>query len=376
MLRRWLALAASLPVALASLLGLFGLLLPRAAEANMARSSWRGDLHGPLLAQEPTTVRVESEELTFVVADHLGAAAVIARYQLRNDGPAPSGGDVAFAFVQGDPRYSAYSEAAQQPPTITIDGVAAELRILDGADQPPPQRRAWGAADHQRLSWLVFRLELAPGQTRTVEVRYLHRASEDLQAHVNPTYSFEYLLSPARSWAAFGALRLRVELPAAAELLDSTVPMARDGAGDAGGGAVYRAELSGLPAGELTFSIASTEGLWFGSHSRGPYYLVFGLALALLTLPFAARIGRRWRRNTPDSSRALLVLWTVLLVGAIAVGVGWCATEFAPRRAFGYGYETALRLFGCVVLDLLLAVIVALSFAGRAAPSRDRAGAG
>jgi hypothetical protein len=376
MRRRSPASATSRPVVpwralLLGVLGVLGLLAwPRAASANMARSSWQGELHGPLVAQEPTTVRVDAEELSFTVSEDLSSAAVVARYLMSNPGGGPTGSDVAeparssdvaFVFVHGERNWAL---GAPRPPTITIDGAAIEFRTVEEAALSEAQRRAWGAGPTQRLTWLVFRLDLPPGQARTVEVRYHHIAAQDLRTHVNPTYSYDYLLSPARSWAGFGALRLRVTLPDAAELLDSTVPLARDGAD-------YRAELPGLPAGELTFSVSSTEGLWFGAHSRGAYFLTFGLALALGTLPFAALLGWRWRRNTPEASRGLLLLWTALLVGAVAVGLGWLAGEIFPRRAFGFGYESAFRLFGCVTLDIVISMIVARAVAGARTPSES-----
>jgi hypothetical protein len=352
------------PCALAlALVCLAALFAPRPALANMARSYWSGEQHGPLVAPGPTTVRVDDEELTFVLGAELGAAEVTARYRMTNGGAAPAGGEVAFVYVRGD-RDDREASAA---PVITVDGAAVELRRVEGAELPAPALRAWGELPAERLAWLVFRLDFTPGQARTVEVRYAQLPSRDLAERVNPTYAYDYLLSPARSWASFGPLHLRVRAPAGTALLSSTIPLARDGEG-------YRAELAGLPDRELSFTVMSTAGLWFGMSTSGGYLRLVALALALLTLPAAWLGGRLLRRASPASS----TVWITFAGGGLVFGLGLAALllvdRITPRRAFGFGYGGAFTLAGLLLLCVLVGMAVATAAGWRRAGAAPGSG--
>ena len=336
----WLALSISLLISLAS---------ARPAHANMARSSWPGDQHGPLMAEGPTDVRVDSEELSFKLTADLSAADVTATYHMTNGGAAASSGEVAFVYVigeemRGDPQ-------ALQPPRITIDGAAVEFRAITDPDQQTARGSTWTKLPNQDLGWLVFTLDFAPGQKRVVEVRYPHLASLDLAEHVNPSFAYRYLLSPAKSWASFGALRLRVQVPAQTELLSSTIALQRNGE-------VYQADLTGLPEGELTFEVSSLRGLWLGMNSFSSYLRLVALALALITVPLAWFGGRSWRRARPEKATAWMVIGMALLVlflaGAVVIG----ASELAPRRAFGFGYASSFRLISYVFFAVIASMVL------------------
>ena len=327
---------------------LLALVSPRPALANMARSFWSGDTHGPLMAQGATTVRVDAEELSFTMTNELGPAEVIARYRMTNTGAAPSGGDVAFVFVHGE---SERYEGGYPAPVITIDGVAAEYRTIDGADLSGQGHGSWSQVQTERLGWLVFRLDFAAGQARTVEVHYYHRPARDLAERVNPTFTYEYLLSPAKSWAAFGPLHLRLSLPADTELVSSTIPLVRDGNG-------YRADLAGLPDGELTFKLMSTRGLWFGMSSPSSYFRLLCVAMALLVFSVSWFAGRKWRRDRPARSSILMVLGLGLLMMPLAGLALAGVAEVLPRHALGFGYADALSLIGLWFLSVLGSMIV------------------
>jgi hypothetical protein len=337
MSRRWMwfALSISLSLSLAS---------ARIAHANMARSSWSGEQHGPLMAEGPTDVRVDSEELSFILAGDLASAQVIATYHMTNGGAAATSNDVAFVFVRGEG--SRGDVTARPPPSVSVDGAPVQFRAVTPEDEQRAQGSTWTKLPNQELGWLVFPLDFAPGQERLVEVRYSHVASSDHAARVNPTFDYRYLLSPAKSWASFGALRVRVQVPAQTQLLSSTIALRRSGD-------VYQADLAGLPEGELSFEVSSQRGLWLGMTSSSSYLRLVALALALITVPLAWFGGRSWRRARPEKATAWMVIGMGLLVlflaGAVVIG----ASELAPRRAFGFGYDGILWLF----CDVLLAVL-------------------
>lgn len=344
-------------------IGMLGvvLLTPRSAQANMARSYWAGQGHGPLLAPEATKIRVDDEELTFTVAPSLGSAEVVARYRMTNTGAASSD-QVAFVYVHSDVERMEQAANESTAPRVLIDGAAAELTVVDGASLPAERRAAWGAISPERLRWLVFRLDFAAGQSRTVEVRYLHVAGSDMDARVNELALYDYLLSPAKSWASFGPLRVRVEVPPGTELVSSTIPLRPDGD-------TYRAELTGLPSGELSFSLMSTAGLWLGISSPSFYLALAVLLLCVLTLPLAWFGARSLRRSYPLRSSVRIVLGIFILILVVGVASTMAFSELAPRGAFGFGYGGSFFL----ILVHLAALFTGLVLSILAARGREKA---
>lgn len=352
--RRGISIALALGLVLA-------LAWPRSALANMARSSWPGDRHGPLLASGPTTVRVDAEDLSFKLAPELNSAHVTARYRMTNTGAAPTHGEVAFVFVQGD--YDRFDGTLPStPPSITIDGAPSGFRIIEGAELPEKGPGPWSDISSEHLGWLVFDLGFAAGQTRTVEVGYIHCPSRDDGERVNPVFTYDYLLSPAKSWASFGPLHLRVQLPAGAELLSTTVPLVRDGNG-------YRADLAGLPDGELTFELMPTGGLWFGMSNSSSYFgLLFAVVLALV-LGVCWPLGRAWRRASPLRSSISMVLGICVLVMLLVSVALSLLGQLMPRHALGFGYGEGFSFMGLWLLALVLSVATsALAVRGRLVP--------
>jgi len=346
MARRWMWLALSISLLFSLLISLAS---ARTAHANMARSFWPGDKHGPLMAEGPTDVRVDSEELSFKLTADLSAADVTATYHMTNGGAAASSGEVAFVHVIGEEMKGDPQELL--PPRITVDGAAVEFRAITDPDQQAARSSTWTKLPNQGLGWLVFTLDFAPGQKRVVEVRYPHVASRELAEHVNPSFTYQYLLSPAKSWASFGALRLRVQVPAQTELLSSTIALQRNGD-------VYQADLTGLPEGELMFEVSSQRGLWLGMSSFSSYLRLVALVLALITVPLAWFGGRSWRRARPEKATAWMVIGMALLVlflaGAVVIGTA----ELAPRHAFGFGYEGSFVLLSYVFLAVIASMVL------------------
>lgn len=324
----------------------------------MARSYWSGETHGPLMAQEPTPVRVDSEELSFTLSDDLEFAKVVATYRMTNTGAAIASNEVAFVFVRGEEHHSLGSNLAPVP-TVLIDGAETPVRVFEGQEEAGSRNAPWTKVEHQQLGWMVFHLDFAPGQARTVEVRYPHRPTLDLSERVNPTFTYDYLLSPAKSWASFGPLQITVQLPAETELVASTIALKREGTR-------YRAALPALPEGELTFSVSSARGLWFGFNSPAGYFALVGAVLALVALPLPWLLGRRWRRARPLTSTIWMVFCIGVLVLALAITAVATAGSWAPRHAFGFGYGGAFIL----MFFIFLATITGMIAAGVAARGR------
>jgi hypothetical protein len=237
---------------------------------------------------------------------------------------------------------------------------------------PHPRRRAregaaldalvagWSTLGDARLDRVFFHLDFAPGQRRAVVVRYEQQAAVDLAAHVNPTYAFDYLLSPAKRWAGFGPLEISVRVPESVRF-SSPLPFRRED--DA-----YRADLPGLPDGELRFEVMPRKGLWFGMTDTGGYWAILIAAMALTALGVGVATGRRGspRRRWPRV--ALRLLGAGLLAATCNVAVLVLLTSAFPPHGLGFGYG---GLFGGLLL-LVLSVPAGAGASGVMASLRAR----
>lgn len=344
----------------------------------MAKWWSEGEGHGVLVPRKDTEVRVDAEELSFVVAPELTSAEVTATYHMTNGGKAASSANVAFVMVASEAaRHGAESASKVAHAEVTIDGATVPSRLVTEADVLDPNldqdsmkaevkalQSQWSKrGDDAPLSWLLFPLTIPAGASRTVVVRYRHVAGSDASHAVNTVFTYDYLLSPARQWARFGDLAVEVRLPADAEVHASSLPFhAEDG------GKTYRARLSGLPDKELTFELMSRRGLLFGMTQPTGYWLLLLAVMSLVTVPAAAALGRLTQRMTSPLARALARLFGVGVAALVWNGVvAWAVSAVVPQRAFGYSYGAAFGLLAAVGLLALTAVIV--SFMVRPRPA-------
>lgn len=332
------------------------LVAPRVARANMSKSYVDGDRSSVLLPGGPTTVRVDREELSFVLP-RLSTAFVTASYTLTNAGATAETDDVAFAFVPSEERPAGGADAHA---SIEVDGVRVSFRTAED-----PDARRWSTLPYQAsgsapagVGLLLFSLDFAPGQTRAVTVRYEQQANELDGSSVNGTFTFDYLLSPARHWAAFGPLDVSVRVVPANVRLSSSLPLRRDGD-------TYRAHLAGLPDGELHFETTSLDGTWFGMTGSDGYVAILLAAVVLAALGSGAGVGRSW---------FLAMGWTRVLLPVVIGGPAAAACALAvfalagaafPGHALGVGYERAVLSVPVVLLALPIGAVVSAVAASR-----------
>jgi hypothetical protein len=242
---------------------------------------------------------------------------------------------------------------------------AEEEALLDAAREAVPAAVAeltarWsalaGSRADARLGFLLFRLDLRPGQTRTVTVRYEHLAGADRAAHVNPTYGFDYLLGPARRWAGFGPLDVSVHVPPRTRFTSRTA-FRREGD-------TYRTVLPGLPDGDLRFEAMSLDGLWLGMTEPDGYWAILAFAIASTAIAIGVAAGRVWA----GASRLKRLLLPLLAAGPVSAACSLAVLVVLlvafPPEALGFGYEGILR---GGLLVLLAAPVGALSSAAAAA---------
>ena len=320
------------PAVTALALATLALTLARPASANMARPSADGEQTGVLVPQRDSAIRVDAETLTFDVSADLGTAAVTAVYRMTNTGAAPSAPEVAFVFVQGDRDRAADPSIRLDDRVVPFTLSGDESRLASG----------WSTlASSRKLGFIFFHLDFAPGQTRTVTVAFTQASSWDHSHTANTVHGFDYLLSPARSWASFGPLDVSVRVPPDTRLTAGVPALTRDGDR-------YRASLPTLPSGELHFEVMSEAGLWFGMASTDGYLTILVSALWISAVAIGVAMGRRW---TQAGCRPALVgifgAGALALMASVAIFT-LAGAAFPPR---GLGYSGAILGVFLVVLS-------------------------
>ncbi len=223
----------------------------------------------------------------------------------------------------------------------------------------------WSSLSRQRaLSWLAFRLDFPAGATRTVTVHYQHAAGSDTSRGVNETFTYVYLLSPAKRWARFDQLHLAVHMPPEARLRAS-LALKQDGS-------VYRADLPSLPSGELSLEVMSLRGLPFGMTQPAGYWILLVALMTVATVPLGIGLGRCWAWA---QSRRRSVLGCIFGTGVSTIVANgllvWVLSLAFPKHAFGIGYGPAFGILLLVPLSAAVGIVLSLA-SSRVSASSDR----
>lgn len=127
-----------------ALVGVVCLAQTKDALANMAKWWSEGELHGPLVPQDDTEVRVDSEDLTFVVAPSLASAEVTATYRMTNGGATDSKANIAFVMVASESAGHGGQGGRRAPQaTVTIDGEPVTSHVVTESEVLAPRLEAW-----------------------------------------------------------------------------------------------------------------------------------------------------------------------------------------------------------------------------------------
>lgn len=124
------------------------------------------------------------------------------------------------------------------------------------------------------LRWYEYEITLAPGEkiTNTIEAPLYPTIDEEYDPDI---YRYNYLLSPASTWAKFGNLNVDINTPF--YLIDNS----QDGFTKTKTG--YNFKSSGLPEGELRFSLSTVEKPERKSNI-GTFYILGMLMFGLLQI--------------------------------------------------------------------------------------------
>lgn len=270
--------------------------LPATAQANSGPPRVWGDTGGPLLPGQSDQVHVLGETLRFDLSPDFGQATVTARYTLANRGPALDGQQ--FVFVVQDAGDRANLTATWQGETVPVRMEWGQL----AEDELAEMTRAWTTVDvwldpvtgepytediysaEPVLRYYLFALDLPAGGEGELVVTYEHRPARDRTRHAYWVYQYHYLLLPARGWASFGPLEIRVAAPEGSRYyFAANLDFRQEGS-------EWVAHYPGLPDTNLAFAVMDRAGLFLGP-SPTPYYWVGFVVVLVLSAVVGAGIG-------------------------------------------------------------------------------------
>ncbi len=130
---------------------------------------------------------------------------------------------------------------------------------------------------------IVYTVDFEPNSEREVSVSYKAECSwSDLKAQ-NTQYFFEYLLSPAKTWAQFSNLYIEVIPPEQAPyILESSIKLTRAAEG------IYTAFLETLPDSELKLTFYESEFVtifdWLVGGMKAQFGYLYQIVLAVIVI--------------------------------------------------------------------------------------------
>lgn len=293
------------------ILGLLLLLLlaPAVSANGLPIGAWLGTPGGAILPTAGPAVKVQSEELRFVIAGQ--AAVVSALYKLENQGGLTAG-EVAFAVPSGATEIlvSLNGKAIDVPMNL-VDGTKLGVQDadrltdrqadwLDPFTGKPYAARLWRT--EPGVYWQNFQVELQPG-VQELLVTYRSAAGQDNARLIVPSQRFDYLLAPASRWAGFGDLTIRIETTEPSSLA-ANLPLTQVDDRH------WETQLTALPEQNLAFFIGpsgkGTLGLLWWSKA-GRFWLMTGSTVLLGLAAGLVRQGGRLIR-LPIALLPLLLL--------------------------------------------------------------------
>jgi hypothetical protein len=359
------------PLFPAVLLAVGALLAPTVARGNMA-APW----HPGMAVGEPAAglekLTVLRERLTIDLRPLAGgeAAVVAAVYRVRNDGPARQ---VPLVFVADGlaPRGSGVWLDGGR-----IDASAGGAEGIPSQWQPPAATPRPGGGHleyHTRgQGTLRFVLPFSPGEH---EVRVVYRAQAAAYSGDSPAVFWQlgYVLAPAKDWAGFGGLDVRVLLPRGWR---AAAQPALERRGDVLVGAWSR-----LPADGLALTVQAPAGGGAGHWVVLALLAAAGLALCLFA---GRRLGAALARRGRSVAWALAPSSALALMWAVACGIGAAALpsmiggSLGAQRAWTYGYGLGFMAILAIPLLFLaaFAAVQASAHLGGRAARREGAGGG
>ncbi len=182
-----------------------------------------------------------------------------------------------------------YEEASGVLEQDWYNAVVEAMKCLEGEYGAVAGSELSGDLTRYLMRWYEYRITLEPGQRMVNTVTAPLYPSIDL-LYEPPVYQYTYLLSPAQSWDRFGTLDVEIRTP---YYLTESGP---DGFASTDGG--YTCHWTGLPEGELTFTLCSEPEPAMPDRSTSAWPVWMGawvLALAAVVVICLVRRTRQQR---------------------------------------------------------------------------------
>lgn len=146
--------------------------------------------------------------------------------------------------------------------------------------------------NYQRIITLVYTVEFPHSSEREVSISYYTSGTMDKTKTVDPLYTFDYILNPAKHWKDFKDLNIKVIAPEKApHIVKSSIEFTK------GENNTYTATLNKLPEDDLSFTLYATEKITLQDRIKGKLNNKFGYFF-----PFVA------------NAAALLVIGVIVMV--------------------------------------------------------------
>ncbi len=157
----------------------------------------------------------------------------------------------------------------------------------------------------ERVLTFVYTVEFPPNSTKEVSVSYRADGTMDKTQTSKPLYTFDYILNPAKNWAGFKNLNIKISTPQQAPyVVASNIELAREENEDKKDSYVYTATLPTLPEEDFTFTLYSAEKITLLDKVEGKLNSSFGYfaplvigVVVLIIIAFIIKAALRLRRN-------------------------------------------------------------------------------
>ena len=278
------------------------------------------DLAGLRVAREALTIDLRALSRTRL-------ATIEAEYRIVNSGEARLVPLQFLALGEGVQAAQVWIDE-RSVPALAVDSLAVPALWRTVTETPALGGDAVPYEADETLSGsggLSFVLTIPPGQ-HTVRVVYsVWPGSYDEGDHPNRVWQLAYSLAPARRWAGFGQLDIRIQLPVGWDAATS-LPLRRDGD-------VLVGRFPGVPGDVLAISARAPS-----PPLRIPFKIAAVLA-ALLVVGFVGVVtGRLLARSERKARVALPVSVLAGATSAIALVALWgIADDLGDSSAHGYG---------------------------------------
>ena len=125
--------------------------------------------------------------------------------------------------------------------------------------------------DYKRIMTLVYTVEFLKNSEKEISVSYNTSGTMDKTKTVDPLYTFDYILNPAKNWKDFKNLNIEIITPQEAPyIVKSSVDLIK------GENKVYTATLAALPEEDLSFTLYADKKITLLDKTVGNLQNSFG----------------------------------------------------------------------------------------------------